>query len=232
LILWSDCDIQNNTNLGPYKEFITFEIFDPVKEAIGTALEGNMKQLSASDSLHYMKSGLLRFLMPHKIGGIWYDMDMVLLRSLKAMLDQEFAYMWGTEMDFIGFGPCAAFMNIQKKSTHSNICIDELIKTPTPSAFSRDHELLAKVYKRRPFTVFPCAFFNTEWQMGRKNPGLDPIYQKGWFSKNDYSEELFLEAFAWHWHNSSNKNKPVEPGSKFDLLNKITDERLKQKGFL
>jgi len=230
LILWSDYDIKNNENLIPYKNHIQFRILNPIEEYRATILENHTRHLVADDSLHYMKSGLLRFLMPHKMGGIWYDMDMVLLRNLKAMLDQEFAYMWGTEKDFAGFGPCAAFMNIHKGSEHSLICLEELIKSPIiPNSVCRDHDMLAKVYQRRPFTVFPCVFFNTEWQMRSENGTLD---QRGFFNQNKYSTELFLEAFAWHWHNSSNKNKNIEPGSKFYLLNKITDERLKQKGFL
>ena len=42
---------------------------------------------------------------------------------------------------------------------------------------------------------------------------------------------LFLDAFAWHWHNSSNKDYDIVEGSKFDLLKKITKERLKLRGF-
>jgi len=43
---------------------------------------------------------------------------------------------------------------------------------------------------------------------------------------------LFLEAFAWHWHNSSNKHKEIVKRSKFDLLEKITDEKLRELGIL
>lgn len=230
LVLWSDYNVVENPLLAPYRAWIDFRIFDPVMEAKGTILEGNLRHLQASDSLHYMKSGLLRFLMPHKMGGIWYDMDMVLLRDFKAILDQEFAYMWGTVTDFSGFGPCAALMGIHKGSQHSTICLEELIRAPIiPNTVCRDHQLLAKVFQRRPFSVFPSVFFNTEWQMDAPEGALD---QRGWFIKNEHSNKLFLEAFAWHWHNSSNKDKPIEPESKFYLLNKLTDENLKKRGIL
>ena len=41
---------------------------------------------------------------------------------------------------------------------------------------------------------------------------------------------LFLDAFAWHWHNSSNRDKIPVKNSKFDLLEKFIDEKLTQKG--
>jgi len=177
-----------------------------------------------------MKSGLLRFLALYKYGGIWYDMDMVLLRDLKPILDQEFTYMWGSETDFAGFGPCAAFMGIQKSSTHAALCMEELIRAPIqPNTVSRDHQMLAKVYRRRPFTVFPSAFFNTEWQINKKHPGLGTKIEGGWFRRTEYSEHLFLDAFAWHWHNSSHKGQNVEAGSKFWLLESLIDQVLKDK---
>jgi hypothetical protein len=46
----------------------------------------------------------------------------------------------------------------------------------------------------------------------------------------DNKKFLFTETFAWHWHNSGKKNLIVEDGSKFDLLTKLTEERLKKIG--
>ena len=141
--------------------------------------------------------------------------------------------MWGSETDFAGHGPCAAFMNIRERSDHATICLEEMAKAPIiPNTVCRDHELLAKVYSRRPFTVFPSAFFNTEWQINVKYPGLGTKIEQGWFKKDEYSDWLFLEAFSWHWHNSCFKDHKIEPGSKFDNLNKLTDERLKERGIL
>lgn len=229
LILWSDVDVRGNERLAPFKDHIEFRVFTP-EEAVGTPLEAHPNVVSASDSKHYMKSGLLRFLALYKYGGIWYDMDMVLLRDLKPILDQEFAYMWGSETDFAGFGPCAAFMGIQKGSTHAALCMEELIQAPIqPNTVSRDHQMLAKVYRRRPFTVFPSAFFNTEWQINKKHPGLGTKIEGGWFQRTEYSEHLFLDAFAWHWHNSSYKGQTVEAGSKFWLLESLIDQVLKDK---
>ncbi len=233
LILWSDWDVSKNKLLAPYKDLIRFRVYDPMALADKTILEGNTKQLLAKDSLHYMMSGMLRFLAPYKMGGVWFDMDMVLLRDLCPILDQEFAYMWGSETSFAGHGPCAAFLNIHQNSEHASICLEEMVKAPIiPNTVCRDHQLLAKVYKRRPFTVFPSAFFNTEWQINVKNPRLGTKIENGWFKKTNYSDNLFLEAFSWHWHNSSHKKDIIEPGCKFNLLNQFIDELLHDRGIL
>jgi len=239
LILWSDYDISDNELVSPYKHLIEMRIYDFVKESKGTILEGNTDLENANDSKHYMKSGILRFLVTYKYGGVWLDMDMVLLRDFKPLLDQEWAYMWGAEMDFSNFGPCAAIMNIHKESKHAQICLEEMNTTKmVPDSTVLDHMLLAKVYSIRKFSVFPSAFFNTEWQMNVKwidgirkyDPnGIGTKTESGWFIKNEYSTSLFENAFSWHWHNSSYKNKEILEGSKFDLLQKKTKRILKTK---
>ncbi len=242
LILWSDYDINDNPLIAPYKHLIDLRVYDVREESKGTLLENNEKWFNAHDSLHYMKSGILRFLVTHKYGGVWVDMDMVLLNDFKPILDQEWAYMWGSELDFYNFGPCAAMMNIHKNSEHSNICMEEIIKTEVaPNTTALDHMLLAKVYSRKKFSVFPSVFFNTEWQMNvRYENGIkqyDPNgdgtkTESGWFIKNEFSNILFDQAFAWHWHNSSYKNRHIEEGSKFDLLSKKIKNKLKSRNII
>jgi hypothetical protein len=239
LILWSDYDISNNKLIEPYKKFIDLRVYIPEIEMKDTLLEGNKEWINAIDKKHYMRSGILRFLVTNKYGGIWADMDMVFLRDFKPILDQEWAYMWGSEMDFRNFGPCAAMMNINKKSDHSNLCMNQILKTRiVPDSTVLDHQLLAKVYSMKKFYVFPSVFFNTEWQIntsysnGKKiydSNGLGTKIATGWFSKNEFSNYLFDGAFSWHWHNSTYKKSVVEEGSKFDILTKKIKKNLIEK---
>lgn len=228
LILWSDWDISDHPWLKQFRDKIEFRVFDPIKLSIGTPLEGKTEVLLADDSKHYMKSGLLRFLALYIYGGIWFDIDMILLRDLKPILDQEFAYVWAREFrDFTKFGPCAAFMGIQKQSEHASICLEELIKAPIkPNTVARDCDMLAEVYKRKPFSVFPSAFFNTEWQMEDETR-----LRKGWFKKTEESNDLFLDAFAWHWHSSGGDRIPeiLEVGSKFYLIREFIKNKMGQQ---
>jgi hypothetical protein len=96
LILWSDCDIQDNKLIQPYKDLVELRVYNAEEEAKGTPLENHSVWIlnDISDTKHYMKSGILRFLVTYKYGGIWADMDMIFLRDFKPIVDQEWAYMW------------------------------------------------------------------------------------------------------------------------------------------
>jgi len=239
LILWSDYDISNNELLKPYKDYITLKVYNSINEAKDTLLEGQYEYLKADDNRHWMSSGVLRFLVTHKYGGIWADMDIIFFRNLKPILDQEFAYMWGSELDFINFGPCAAFMGYQKGSKLSTICLEEMLKIPVqPLTTCFDKDLLAKIYQRQPYTVFPSCFFDTEWQLNvwyennikHYNPnGLGTQIEKQWFTKPLVNKDhLFREAFCWHWHHTSHKNDQIVNGSKFNIWEQIIDNKLKE----
>lgn len=233
LILWSDYDIQDNELIKPYKDLVDLRVYDAKKEAKGTPLENHPVWINSdiSDTKHYMKSGILRFLVTHKYGGVWVDMDMIFLRDFKPILDQEWAYMWGSERDFCNFGPCAAMMSFQKESQHSTGCLNEIRSTPlVKDSTILDHMLLAKVYSKQPFTVFPSTFFNTEWLINQTDREFRSLIGHGFDKIQTDRDFLFLDAFAWHWHNSSNKDRKIEKGSKFDLLRDRTNKLLKEKG--
>ena len=80
--------------------------------------------------------------------------------------------------------------------------------------------------------MFPSVLFNTEWQINVKYPGHGTAIESGWFTENEHSTTLFTEAFAWHWHNNSYKHSPVEKNSKFDILTRLVNCKLEDKGIL
>jgi len=241
LIVWSDYDITDQANIQPYKDFVDFRVYNPRELAKGTPLEGMESHLNpGGDQNHWMSSGIMRFLVLYKFGGVYFDMDMVLLDDFKPILGQDFAYQWGGSTDFSKerrwepdcHGPCAAMLGAVKGSQYIKDCMEQLIKTPATGGTCYDEDMLGYVYAMRPFTVFPSPFFNTEWLMSKTDKPLSEEVESSWFSKPLKDEtNLFLEAFAWHWHNSSNKSKDVVEGSKFDLLRKLTDKRLEDRGF-
>jgi len=232
LILWSDYNVENNIFLQPFKQYIDFRIYDPIKESKNTILENCTDKLCANDRLYYSKSDLMRLLVCHKYGGIWIDMDVILLRNFKPFFDQEFVYMWGTERNFEDYGACATIIHILKNSEFGSELLKELKQSEIiPLSYNWGKDLIAKVYKRyKKFTIFPSVFFNTEWQMNPAGNGAK--HETGWFVNNEYSNHLCLEAFSWHWHNTSYKNAEIQSGSKFDLLTKLIDNKLKIMGFI
>ncbi len=235
LILWSDYDISDNEFLTPYKPYIEMRVYNPQEEAKWTMLEWS-KWLEATDYNHWMNSGIFRFLIPYKYGWAWIDMDAIMLRDFMPILDQEWAYVWGTNLDFENFWPIAALINIHPKSEHAHICLEEILSTEIqPMTTCLDKDLLAKVYRRKKFTIFPSGFFDTEWMVeGEKNGILLRDYiTEQWFSNPLENDDwLFLDAFAWHWHNSSHKWKKIVPGSKFHKLMELTNTRLKERGII
>ena len=237
LIVWSDYDITEQENIQPFKEFVDFRVYSAKELSVGTPLEGiETHFINGMDRNHWMSSGIMRFLVLYKFGGIYFDMDMVLLRDFKPILGQDFAYQWGGSTDFKKerrwepdcHGPCAAMLGANRGGTYIEACMQQLIKTLPSGGTCYDEDMLAYVYSDVPFTVFPASFFNAEWLMSKVDKTLALEVENSWFtSELKDRNTLFLDSFAWHWHNSSNKNKEVVEGSKFDLLEKITDNKLK-----
>jgi hypothetical protein len=227
LIIWSDYDISSQENLAQFKDKIDFRIYDPIKESKGTILEGHLDRLLAKDSKYYLQSDLLRILALHKYGGIWIDMDVLLLRDFKPILDQEYLYQWGGDIDFKKEGCCATVISLKKNSELSNRLINKILEMPiSGSATTWGKDLFAIVYREYEFTIFPSTFFNTEWLMSKTDTKLSDDILTYWFENECPDDLLFLDAFAWHWHNSSNKNKPIVENSKFDKLRRIIQNKL------
>ena len=239
LIVWSDYDISDQDNIQPYKDYVDFRVYDPKELAKGTPLHGLNSHLSTGgDHNHWMSSGVMRFLVLYKFGGIYFDMDMILLRDFKPILNQDFAYQWGGSTDFAKkhrweedcHGPCAALLGAVKGNSFIKNCINRLVMTPPTGGTCYDEDMLGYVYAKNPFTVFPSTFFNTEWLMSKVAKEKAVEADKAMFdTKMIDPEGLFEGAFAWHWHNSSNKNKEVVEGSKFNLLENITDKKLRER---
>ena len=240
LILWSDYDIQDNPLIQPYKEYIDFRVWDPVSEAIGTPLENHLHILLAKDEKHYLQSDLLRILALHKYGGIWADMDIIFLRDFKPLMGQEYMYMWGSETDFANQGACATVLSLNKGSELSLELINEVKGAPPrPATTCWGRDIFATLFRRYKYNILPGTFFNTEWCINKKYPGLGTEIEKSWFRTNpslaqdsSYGSEdsyLFKQAFTWHWHNDSAKNELPTPGSKFFLLSEWIDDILKHK---
>ena len=231
MVVWSDYDIEDNPLIQPYKNLATFKVYDAEEEAIGTPLEGDLK-LKMRDSKYYLQSDLARLLLLYKYGGVWVDMDIVFLRDFKPILDQEYMYMWGSETDFAKEGACATVLSLNKKSEFSLELLKQLVTTPAyPGTTCWGKDMFAALYRRYPFPILPSIFFNTEWCVSIKyGLGESRKMNKSWFEDIGTKDNfLFTEAFTWHWHNSSNKDKVVEPDSKFNLLEKRMNDLMRKK---
>ena len=226
LIVWSDIPINDNPLIQSYLEHIELRVWDPIKEARGTPLEDQLDILESRDYLYWLQSDLLRLLALYKYGGIWVDMDIIFLRDFRPILDQEFMYAWSSDLKFGETGACATVLGLKRQSALATRLLETLVTVPKREAttcWGRD--MFARVYAEQPFTVFPCGFFNSDWVA--KDIRVD---HKFFGSELQDESHLFRDAFAWHWHNSTNKDEEVRSGSKFEHLEGMIHKQLKARG--
>lgn len=223
LYVWSNVDLSNNEHIKDILPYITLKIYDPLKESIGTPVENNTRILDSKDDICWLNGDLFRVLVLHNYGGVYYDMDVALLRDFSPILDQEFMYMWGFSPKAAGIN--GAVMRLFKKSKLSYDLLNEISNSnPVPRSHVWNRELYVKVRNyNKDWTVFPSGFFNSEWQD-------DPEQNWGSDEKNAFNEiyyKLYDGAFSWHWHNRWD-NK-IHPKSKWKKIENIIEKKLKDK---
>lgn len=224
LNLWSTQDFSDNEYLKPFKDRINFRFWNPVEEARGTPIESS-PHLNSTDKKYWVDGDLFRLLVLHKYGGVYIDMDIVLLRYFAPLVDQEFMYKWGTEKNMIN----GAVMHLFVGSQASVQLLEELSQRyPTPLTTAWGNDVYVAVYqKHKNFTVFPAAFFNTEWQIDIKDFekfGLHTTHKLEPFTKCEQSDHLFDGAFSWHWH--GRWNEMIDEGSKWQIFESRIDSAL------
>lgn len=231
LILWSDVDLSNNKLIAPFRHLIELRVYDPVEESKGTVMEGKTQFLNAKDEKHYLQSDLMRILVCYKYGGVFIDMDIVLLRDFGPLLGQEYMYMWGSETDFKKEGACATVLSCIKGSEFSEQLLNGILRSPIyggTTCWGKD--MFAQLYREKEFPILPSTFFNTEWCINVKYKGKANEIQATWFNAPITDEShLFLDAFAWHWHNTSWRHKKPKIGSKFNRLEAIMNGKLEER---
>jgi hypothetical protein len=217
LTIWSDRDLSGNEWLRPFAGRIAFREYRPEREARGTALEAHPDVYRQQDRRVWRDGDLFRILVLHNYGGVYVDMDMVLLRGLGPLLDREFIYQW-EDYDGVFNG---ALMHARAGSRFAQELIAGVLEIP-PGNFAWGRDNLARAIARGcPITVFPAAFFDAEWQASERFAA---------FHRTPSSAELYDGAFAWHWHNQW--DAAIEPGSRFQRYEARVDRRLAELGII
>lgn len=98
LILWSNAGtLRTNAHIAPWlKRFpnnFELRVINTNVLAQGTALEGS-DLLNASDDRAWVDSDLTRLLVTYAVGGVWIDMDSLLIRDMAPLLEHEFVTQW------------------------------------------------------------------------------------------------------------------------------------------
>ena len=160
LVLWSDEDLSDNEWLSPFAPSITFRIYRPELEARGTPLENRPDLYRQQDRRVWRDSDLFRVLALHNYGGVYVDMDVVLLRNLGALLAQEFVYQW----DDFDNEYNNALIHLTQRSAFTSALLDGILEIPAGSSNWGRANLRRAFGRGVRVGVLPSAFFDTDWQ--------------------------------------------------------------------
>ena len=207
-----------NINIIPKHNNIEIKKYTPTEEAKGTLFENN-SHLNQEKNLKF-RSDIARIIFLYKYGGLYYDLDMILLKNFKCLLGIEFCYMWA-DLKYGNNG----LLRLFKKSQN---CIDLMNKyNNTISPFNLKGQSFFLGYNKLIFTediniyCLPSVLFDPLWILDYKK-------QKSKYSKLNNFDDFFKttdedisiffdnQIFAYHWHSRNNYN--IEKDSYFNKL--------------
>jgi hypothetical protein len=138
----------------------------------------------------------------YKYGGLYFDLDVMFLKNLGALLNTEFCYAWEAQKY-----ANSAVLNIKCKSDVSTYMLLKSIQKG--SALPWEIFQYADLQLKNLY-VLPSAFFDPVWQglVEEEHPFTD--FSKFFIPFNDdfpnkfnisSYKEFFPGCYAYHWHN-------------------------------
>ncbi|KAJ8655892.1 hypothetical protein O0I10_008331 [Lichtheimia ornata] len=217
LYLWSNGDLSTSPIIQDVKKHVGERlqtlIYDPKELSKGTPME-NSSHLDFKDGLGYLDGDLIRLMVIYRYGGMWFDMDALLIRDMSPLFEYEWLSQWDCfqpgQFPFNG-----AFMHFAKESPYLCEMLAEMANGPLPRPGTIDWGgyMYYRVYRRllyhgiRPWSVIPWCF--TDSMVCTPSNSMP-----GAFDEVEFDEEKLLQTFAYHWHNQWSKT----PGSLFRFL--------------
>jgi hypothetical protein len=215
--VWSNRDLSNNEHYQLIHPYVYLHKYSPARLAMGSPIENMENILTATDVACWIDGDVFRNLVLYTVGGVYVDMDCVLLRDLSPLLQSEFVCQWGTELDKYS----GAVMHLRSKSEYATELLECMVQYP-PAADSTTYgcDLYDKPKSFKNLTVYPSSLYCPEWQryidLTDGNEG-DP------FKVTPHSKEMYPGSFAWHWFNRYDHK--AAPGSKWDLMERTVRDR-------
>ena len=230
LWLWLDREngyegYADNAYLKPLLPFIKVLPFDADEEIQGTPYE-KAGWMFHGPELTFRADGF-RLLELYKRGGVYFDLDVLFLKSLSPVLAAgEFCYTW----EWQPYGNNALLYLRQ-----GSLLNERITKKALMLETFRPWRLL--VYQDRglsSYIVYPSAFFDPLWQKRKEEPGwihsfeeffTAPVLKEGASSFTLENQPFFPGAYAHHWHNQW-KTEPAE-GSVYRWFERQFDEKIR-----
>ena len=198
----------------PKHKNIILKKYVPDIEAKNTPFR-NYKHLNQIKYLKF-RSDIARILFLNNYGGIYYDLDMILLKDLNPLLGVEFCYSWSNRKEGNN-----GILRLFKNSKAANFLIQNYKKYEHKNfSISYNHHIFTKdldIY------CFPSVFFDPVWilfdtKKKSKHTKLDNF--DDFFKKTNENINSFFnkQIFAYHWH--SRNNAVVEENSYYEKIEK------------
>ncbi|EJD39551.1 hypothetical protein AURDEDRAFT_71085 [Auricularia subglabra TFB-10046 SS5] len=227
LILWTNGDsLRTNPRvarwLKAYPDNFEVRLINRNALAKGTALEGS-HLLDSTDERAWVDGDLLRLLVLWDYGGVWIDMDSLLVRDMSPLLEHEFVTQWDC-YDKIYQPFNGAVMHFFKHSPYLCEAFHIMIRGPAPRLGSTDWGSLLyhKMYRRlmaagiQPFKVLPfCLTDARSCRLDNRLPDPfkpDPASWGGGGSSSVLEggklDDTLHKIFSVHLHNQWDKKFP------------------------
>ncbi|KAI9253839.1 hypothetical protein BDA99DRAFT_519118 [Phascolomyces articulosus] len=217
LYLWSNGDLSKSSIIQDVKaqvgERLQTLVYNPKEMSKGSPMEGS-PHLEFNDEHGYLDGDLIRLLVIYRYGGMWFDMDALLIRDMSPLFEHEWLSHWDCfQPNLFPFN--GAFMHFKKQSPYLCEMLSEMANGPLPRPGTIDWGgyMYYRVYRRllyygiRPWSIIPWCFTDSlECKPSNSMPGA--------FEEVEFSTERLSQVFAYHWHNQWKKI----PGTLFRYL--------------
>lgn len=235
LIIWLDYlngYNDNNINLIPKHDNIIVKKYIPNELSKGTLFE-NKSFINIKDvNLIKYRSDLARIMFLYHYGGVYYDLDLILLKDLSPLLHLEFCYQWS---------------NINNRGNNALLCIQKnnlnCIKIFEKYIYYIDKErkqfcldFNRVIFDNTNLIQIPCPIFDPVWLLVDSKFKKKSIYSNlnnfdNFFKEtdeiiNNITDFFKGSIFSYHWH--SRLKYVIENNSYFDKIEKIIDRIIYQ----
>jgi hypothetical protein len=238
LWLWLDGESaydghEENPLLRPLLPYVQVHRFDAKIAARGTPAQRRPELYE--DVTPTARSDFVRCVVLFKYGGIYIDMDMMLIRDLGGLPPDEFCYPWGTKQPYGN----SAFMRLRQGSETAH----EILATAAAKRSCHPHTIFHFDHcADLDILVLPCPFFDPLWphHEGSDTYEAAPFSRfRGFFRRFGPRafpqtapiltyRDFFPGAFAYHWHNYWDVPEIADSyfGFFYQEFEAILDERL------
>lgn len=226
LYIWLDCNTykDNNIEIIPNHKNIEIHKYIPEEQAKNTLLE-NYKFLN-HDKFIKFRSDISRILILNNYGGLYFDLDMILMKDLSPLLGIEFCYTWS----YLNKGN-NGMLRLKKKSDNCNQIMKKYLNTVSPFNLKNQEFFLG--YNQYIFNedidiyCLPSILFDPVWILmdtKTKSKYSKLSHLDNFFKNTDEKIEKIKDFFggyiyAYHWH--SRNNYCIEKNSYFEKIEKI-----------